>query len=77
MENILKITPTIAATQVIVFVEKRESMPEAPFKLERQITHPVILVPKIAPRTTGIACLTFIIPEFTKPTVITDVADDD
>ena len=39
--------------------------------------HPVMLVPSIAPSTIPMACLTFIIPELTKPTTITDVADED
>ena len=37
----------------------------------------MILVPKIAPMTTPIACLTCIMPELTKPTTITDVAEED
>ena len=38
---------------------------------------PVMLVPIMAPMTTPIACLTFIMPEFTKPTTMTEVADED
>ena len=38
---------------------------------------PVMEVPRIAPSTIPIACLTFIIPEFTKPTTITEVAEED
>ena len=38
---------------------------------------PVMLVPIMAPITTPMACRTFIMPEFTKPTTITEVADDD
>ena len=36
-----------------------------------------MLVPRIAPRTMPMAWRTFIMPEFTKPTTITDVAEDD
>ena len=38
---------------------------------------PVIDVPRIAPRTIEIACRTFIMPELTKPTIMTDVAEED
>ena len=44
---------------------------------ERQIIQPVMLVPIIAPMTTPIAWRTFIMPELTKPTTITDVAEED
>ena len=36
-----------------------------------------MLVPRMAPRITEIACRTFIMPEFTKPTTMTEVADED
>ena len=39
--------------------------------------HDVIVVPILAPMIIPIACDSFIIPEFTKPTTITVVADDD
>ena len=45
--------------------------------LLRLSTQPVTDVPSTAPKMTPIACFVFIIPELTKPTVITDVADDD
>ena len=45
-----------------------------PVKLK---THAVIVVPTLAPIITPIAWDNFIIPEFTKPTAITVVADDD
>ena len=38
---------------------------------------PVMLVPTMAPRMTAMAWRTFIIPELTKPTSMTDVADED
>ena len=75
-ENIQKTTPMRATTPVSISVVKYLATPVPP-RLLRQRTHPVTLVPRIAPRMTPIACLTFIIPEFTKPTVMTDVADDD
>ena len=40
-------------------------------------SHDVIVVPILAPIITPIACDSRIIPEFTKPTTITVVADDD
>ena len=44
---------------------------------DRQRIHPVMLVPKMAPMTTPMACLTCIMPELTKPTTMTEVAEDD
>ena len=41
------------------------------------MTHPVMLVPITAPIMIGIACRSFIIAEFTKPTTITLVAEED
>ena len=37
----------------------------------------VTVVPTFAPKITPAACASFIIPEFTSPTTITVVADDD
>ena len=39
--------------------------------------HPVMLGPRIAPRITLIACRSFIIFAFTKPTTMTEVAQED
>ena len=39
--------------------------------------HAVIVVPILAPIITLIDCANFIIPELTKPTTITVVAEDD
>ena len=39
--------------------------------------HPVTLVPRMAPMTMPMACLTCIMPELTKPTTITEVAEED
>ena len=41
------------------------------------MTHPVMLVPRMAPRITEIAWRTFIMPAFTKPTTMTEVALED
>ena len=38
---------------------------------------PVMLVPISAPWITESACFVFIMPEFTKPTTMTEVADED
>ena len=38
---------------------------------------PVTLVPMRAPSIMATACSSFIMPEFTKPTTITEVADED
>ena len=40
-------------------------------------SHDVIVVPTFAPIMMPIACESFIIPEFTKPTTITVVAEED
>lgn len=37
----------------------------------------MILVPRMAPMMTLMACRTFIIPELTKPTTMTEVAEED
>ena len=50
---------------------------DPPLTLERQMIHPVMLVPITAPMMTAIACRSFIIAEFTKPTTITLVAEED
>ena len=39
-------------------------------------SHPVTVVPMLAPMITPIACVRFMIPAFTKPTTITVVADE-
>ena len=60
-----------------VSVDNRLKRPLLPPMSEREMIQPVILVPMIAPIIMDIACFIFIIPEFTKPTTITDVADED
>ena len=60
-----------------VSVDNRLKRPLLPPRSEREMIQPVILVQMIAPIIMDIACFIFIIPEFTKPTTITDVADED
>ena len=48
----------------------------SPSSAVRLRSHAVAVVPILAPIITGIACLSCIIPEFTKPTSITVVADE-
>ena len=60
-----------------VSVDNRLNIPLLPPMSEREIIQPVILVPMIAPMMMDMACFIFIIPEFTKPTTMTDVAEDD
>ena len=77
--NINRIMPTnakIAEKEVgfkscITILSPSLSMPE------RLRIHEVMVVPTFAPIIIPIACLSFIIPEFTKPTTITVVADED
>ena len=78
LANIHSPMPASATTPVSISVLKYLATlaPEPP-RLFRQRIQPVILVPRMAPRTTPTACLTFIIPELTKPTTMTDVAEDD
>ena len=70
--------PTSAMMPVKVAVEKRDNQPPPPPPTaESAITQPVMLVPRMAPSTIGIALRNFIMPELTKPTAMTEVADDD
>ena len=63
---------------VSVAVESSRTQPElVPPTSDRQMIHPVMLVPRMAPSTTPIACRTFIMPELTKPTIMTEVAEED
>ena len=77
LENMRSTMPTTEMTPVSVAVEKRSIHPPPPPRSERQMIQPVMLVPRIAPITMLMACRTRIIPELTKPTTITLVADDD
>ena len=70
--------PISATTEVSVSVDRSSIQPEVlPPISERHIIQPVMLVPIIAPMMMPIAWRTFIISELTKPTTMTEVADDD
>ena len=69
--------PITEITPVSVAVENRSSQPPVEPMSERQMIHPVMDVPRIAPSTMEIACRTFIMPELTKPTIMTEVAEED
>ena len=69
--------PTMANMPVSVAVDSRSTQPLPPEMLFRHRIHPVTLVPRIAPMMTPMACRTFIMPELTKPTTITEVAEED
>jgi len=75
--NILKIIPMIATIAEIVAVDSSCAIPFEPSMYDRHKIQPVTLVPMLAPMMIPIACATFIIPEFTKPTTITVVAEED
>ena len=77
LENIYRTIPTTATNPVSVEVDRNCTHPAPPLREDSARTQPVILVPRMAPRMIPMACLTFIIPEFTKPTTMTDVAEDD
>ena len=77
LQNIRRIMPIKANT-----AENDEGLSSfiiilSPSIPERLKIQDVIVVPTFAPIMMPIACLSFIIPEFTKPTTITVVADDD
>ena len=75
--TIRKTIPIMATTAEIVAVERSCAMPPDPSIQDRQRIQPVTLVPIFAPMIIPIDCATFIIPEFTNPTTITVVADED
>lgn len=75
-ENILSTTPAMAVAAEIFAVDSTAAQPPASME-ESAIIQPVMLVPIIAPLTTARAWVSFIMPEFTKPTAITEVAEDD
>ena len=78
--SLLAIRSTIPITEITpvsVAVENRSIQPPVEPISERQMIQPVMDVPRMAPSTMEIDCRTFIIPELTKPTTMTDVAEDD
>ena len=76
-EDMRRRMPMTEIIPVSVAVENRLTQPPPPPRSDRQMIQPVILVPRIAPRIMPMAWRTFIMPELTKPTTMTDVADDD
>ncbi len=77
LPDISSITPIIARTgenEDGFNIRTKKLPPSIPVKLN---SHEVIVVPTLAPIMMPTACESFIIPEFTKPTTITVVADDD
>ena len=78
LENIRRMMPPTATTADRVAVEKRlAQLLSPPPTLGRAMIQPVMLVPIRAPWMTDTACSSFIMPEFTKPTTITEVAEED
>ena len=67
----------ITAERVSVESSPKRPLPPPEDRSEREMIQPVTLVPMIAPMMIPIACVRFIIPEFTKPTTITEVAEED
>ena len=77
LEKLIRQTPTIARTG-----EKEEGLSSRMKKLppsisERLNSHAVMVVPTLAPMITFAACSSLIMPELTKPTTMTVVADED
>ena len=75
--NIRRMMPTTATMPVSTSVLSSCTTPLPPSREDRHRIHPVTLVPSMAPMITPMACLTFIMPELTKPTTITEVAEED
>ena len=69
-------TPAIIAVSVEVEISDTQPAP-SPSIAERTSIQLATAFPKIAPITTLIPCLTFMAPELTKLTTITEVADDE
>ena len=77
LEKSNSITPTIAnicENDVGLSICTTKLLPSIPVRLK---IHEVMVVPTLAPMITPIACVSFMIPELTKPTTMTVVADDD
>ncbi len=77
LEKEIRLTPIMASTG-----EKEDGFKSCTKKLplsmpERLKSHAVIVVPTLAPIITLTACSSRIIPEFTNPTTITVVAEED
>ena len=74
--NIISTMPISARTGVKFVGVNRATIP-VPLTEDRLNSQLVAVVPIFAPIITPIACDNFIIPEFTKPTIITVVAAED
>ena len=76
LQNIRSTMPATATMPVSVAVLSSDTQPE-PLMSDRQRIQPVMLVPRMEPSTMPMAWRTCIMPELTKPTTMTDVAEDD
>lgn len=78
LENIMTATPITASTGVKLdgfkSFNKNTSPPSIPDRLN---IHAVTVVPTFAPIMMEIVCESFMMPELTKPTSMTVVAEDD
>ena len=74
---LMRITPTMARIGEKEVGFKNRSKKLVPSTSVRLRIHAVTVVPTFAPRITPVAWASFIIPELTKPTTITVVAEDD
>ena len=77
LTTLLRMIDATAVIAASASVLSSFSAGEVPPTLERQIIHPVMLVPMTAPMMIAIACRSFIMAELTKPTTMTLVADED
>ena len=76
-ENRTMTTPTAASTGVKVLGFKSCTSRLSPSRLARLRIHDVAVVPMLAPMMTPTACDSRMMPEFTNPTTITVVAEED
>ena len=77
LENIRRRMPMMDTIPDRVAVDRRLTHPSPPWRAERETIQPVTEVPRMAPRMIPMACRTFIIPALTKPTTMTEVAEED
>ena len=77
LENIISATPTSASTGVNDAGLSSLSIRLSPSMPVRLSSQDVMVVPMFAPIITGVAWYSSIIPEFTKPTIVTVVAEED
>ena len=77
LENMLNPMPTAAMTGVNVAGLKIVRYQASPVMPAKDKIHAVTAVPTLAPMMMPTVCSSFITPEFTKPTTITVVAEED